>query len=39
MRIVPNVVDTERFKIAEPELLSGVPVGITRRKMERIRTI
>ena len=35
MRIVPNVVDTERFKIAEPELLSGVPVGISRRKMER----
>ena len=33
--VVPNVVDTDLFKIAEPELLSGVPVGATRRKMER----
>ena len=35
VRVVPNVVDTSVFKIAEPELLSGVPVGATRRKMER----
>ena len=33
--VVPNVVDTDLFKIAAPELLSGVPVGATRRKMER----
>ncbi len=35
VRVVPNVVDTSVFKIAEPELLSGVPVGATRRKMDR----
>ena len=35
VRVVPNVVDTDLFKIPEPELLSGVPVGATRRKMER----
>ena len=34
VHIVPNVVDTDLFKIAEPELLSGVPVGATRRKMD-----
>ena len=34
VHVVPNVVDTDLFKIAEPELLSGVPVGATRRKME-----
>ena len=33
--VVPNVVDIDLFKIAEPELLAGVPVGATRRKMER----
>ena len=35
VNVVPNVVDTDLFKIAEPELLSGVPVGATRRKMDR----
>ena len=35
VHVVPNVVDTDLFKIAEPELLSGVPVGATRRKMDR----
>ena len=35
VHVVPNVVDTALFKVAEPELLSGVPVGVTRRKMER----
>jgi glycosyltransferase involved in cell wall biosynthesis len=34
VRVVPNVVDTARFKPAEPELLAGVPVGATRRRME-----
>ena len=35
VRVVPNVVDTGLFKVAEPELLSGLPVGATRRKMDR----
>ena len=35
VHVVPNVVDTDLFKITEPELLSGVPVGATRRKMDR----
>ena len=35
VHVVPNVVDTDLFKIPEPELLSGVPVGATRRKMDR----
>ena len=34
VRVVPNVVDVARFKPAEPELLAGVPVGATRRRME-----
>ena len=34
MRVVPNVVDVSRFKPAEPEMLAGVPVGATRRRME-----
>ena len=34
VRVVPNVVDVTRFKPAEPELLAGVPVGATRRRME-----
>ena len=34
LRVVPNVVDIDRFKPAEPELLAGVPVGATRRRME-----
>ena len=34
VRVVPNVVDVELFKPAEPELLAGVPVGATRRRME-----
>ena len=35
VHVVPNVVDTALFKVAEPEMLSGVPVGATRRKMDR----
>ena len=34
VQVIPNVVDTNRFKLAEPELLSGVPVGATRRRLE-----
>jgi glycosyltransferase involved in cell wall biosynthesis len=34
MHVVPNVVDTARFKPAEEETLAGVPVGATRRRLE-----
>ena len=34
VRVVPNVVDTKRFKPAEEETLAGVPVGATRRRLE-----
>ena len=32
--VVPNVVDTARFKPAEDKTLAGVPVGATRRRLE-----
>ena len=34
VHVVPNVVDTARFKPAEVETLAGVPVGATRRRLE-----
>ncbi|MGB0248273.1 MAG: glycosyltransferase [Flavobacteriales bacterium] len=34
VHVVPNVVDTARFKPAEEETLAGVPVGATRRRLE-----
>ena len=34
MRVVPNVVDTDRFRPAEVQTLAGVPVGDARRKLE-----
>ena len=34
VHVVPNVVDTSRFKPAEEETLAGVPVGATRRRLE-----
>ena len=34
VHVVPNVVDTARFKSAEEETLAGVPVGATRRRLE-----
>ncbi len=34
VRVVPNVVDVQRFKPAEVETLAGVVVGASRRKME-----
>ncbi|MGB1636384.1 MAG: glycosyltransferase [Flavobacteriales bacterium] len=34
VRVVPNVVDVQRFKPAELETLAGVVVGASRRKME-----
>ena len=34
MHVVPNVVDTKRFKPAEDKTLAGVPVGATRRRLE-----
>ena len=34
MHVVPNVVDTARFKPAEDKTLAGVPVGATRRRLE-----
>lgn len=34
VHVVPNVVDTAKFKPAEEETLAGVPVGATRRRLE-----
>ena len=34
VHVVPNVVDTSRFKPMEEETLAGVPVGATRRRLE-----
>lgn len=34
VHVVPNVVDTDLFRPADPALLAGVPVGATRRRME-----
>ena len=34
VHVVPNVVDTARFKPAEEVTLAGVPVGATRRRLE-----
>ena len=34
VHVVPNVVDTARFKPAKEETLAGVPVGATRRRLE-----
>jgi len=35
IRTVPNVVDFQTFQPAEPEMLAGVLVGASRRKLER----
>ena len=34
VHVVPNVVNTDLFRPADPALLAGVPVGATRRRME-----
>jgi len=34
VHVVPNVVNTDLFRPANPALLAGVPVGATRRRME-----
>ena len=34
VHVVPNVVNTDLFRPADPEWLAGVPVGATRRRME-----